>query len=196
MEVLQAQVDEYEAQIRAYKDQPKARSPAKRTSRRSVAALNIDELFESNINLEANLFRPALRDALNEAAHWRGVSFNEAMSSLPPLPVFEVPSSTKTKNSFVAQPQEGNSTEPVSIDDTYSDLSRCALELSIASASLRHVKAGVKCIDLSKRNVRSSLREKKMTVVNASRRFEAACGEATSRITQAVGGRPMHLRLA
>ena len=58
------------------------------------------------------------------------------------------------------------------------------------------IKADVKCIDLSKKNVRSSLREKKMTVVNASRRFEAACGEATSRITQAVGGRPMHLRLA
>ena len=185
MEVLQSQVDEYEAQIRAFKDQPKQKSPSKRSSsRRSSALFSMDELFDSNVNAEAAVFRPALRDAMIEASRWRGKFFCNVISELPPLPSTYLSYSI---NPVIAQPQEGGVIENIP-NDTQHSLSECIEEISIAAASVRQTKANVMCVDLSKKNGRSSLRKQRRNVMNATCRFEAARGEATSRLRQILGG--------
>ena len=183
MEVLQSQVDEYEAQLRAFKDQPKRKSPSKTTSsRRSSAVFSMDEVFDSNINAEAAIFRPALRDALVEASKWRGKLVCDALSELSPLPSLNLPFPSA---SFSAQPQEGGAVESLPNTIDYS-LSEYIEELNIATLSVRQAKANVMCVDLSKNDGRSCLREQRRNVLNATRRFEAACGEATSRLNQAL----------
>eukprot|EP00814_Leptocylindrus_danicus_P021861 CAMPEP_0116048378 /NCGR_PEP_ID=MMETSP0321-20121206/29517_1 /TAXON_ID=163516 /ORGANISM="Leptocylindrus danicus var. danicus, Strain B650" /LENGTH=541 /DNA_ID=CAMNT_0003530569 /DNA_START=148 /DNA_END=1773 /DNA_ORIENTATION=+ len=192
MEVLQSQVDEYESTIRALKDQPKtSKTPTKRSSaRRSsthTTSLNVSDIFESSVGMEAAIFRPALSGALSEASYWRSMAVQDAVFGLPSLPTLNVGRSDQDNASRSAQPQEGTElgNEPSIL--LKSDISQRMRELALAGAAVRSVKAGIECVDLSKGNCRKKLREQKQSVSTASHRFEVAYGEATSCLRQFVG---------
>jgi len=179
MDVLQSQVDEYEAQIRALKDQPSKRSPSKRSSsRRASALLSVDELFESNINAEAALFRPVLQHALTEITKWRSMATKTALSQLPTLPQIDSCKESNNVNAL-AQPQEGGEIEEMISSTCKPDISRRLEEMTIASNMVRLTKARVLCVDLSKGCARQSLREQQASVLDATRRFESAYGSVS-----------------
>jgi hypothetical protein len=111
MDVMQREVEIYENEIRAFKDQktPKRPGTATRgTPRRSMkTSVDLssphsiglptpggtggmgmvgDELYGNTGVLEATLFCPALQNALREANHWKAAAVASSILDLPPLP--------------------------------------------------------------------------------------------------------------
>jgi dynactin 1 len=95
VDVMQRQVDEYENEIRVMKD---FKSPGKGTKgrgapRRGLATMSDSSPYrqeENQINagaLEAALFRPALQEALENAAKWKAASMASSLAALTPLPM-------------------------------------------------------------------------------------------------------------
>ena len=101
MDVLQREVEMYENEIRALKDfkSPKRGTASNRTTpRRATTSVNDLSPYprvaaddsQSISALEATLFRPALQQALQEAARWKASATAAAITSLPPLPISSV----------------------------------------------------------------------------------------------------------
>jgi hypothetical protein len=105
MEVLQREVEMYENEIRSLKD---FKSPKRgNVSGRSTPVRSNYEYgsgvpsntrgpddTHSSFTLEATLFRPALQQALQEAAHWKAIATDAAILDLPPLPVMPFEATT------------------------------------------------------------------------------------------------------
>ena len=99
--MLQRDVEMYENEIRALKDfkSPKRGAASNRTTPRR-ATTSIGDLSpnrrgavddsQSTSALEATLFRPALQQALQEAARWKASAMAEAIVNLPPLTISPV----------------------------------------------------------------------------------------------------------
>jgi hypothetical protein len=172
MDVLQREVETYENEIRALKD---FKSPKRGnvTSRTPVRSSNLGSGLTSNhrgpaddshstFTLEATLFRPALQQALHEAAHWKAVATGAAMVDLTPLP---------------ASPLEtyagGRS---ISSDDS--------IRLSSTIAKCRIEKASILLVDLTNRNKtpRLQLREMKAQSAAISNRLETIMLQCHGRI--------------
>mmetsp|Transcript_13107 Transcript_13107/g.18555 ORF Transcript_13107/g.18555 Transcript_13107/m.18555 type:complete len:1498 (+) Transcript_13107:112-4605(+) len=150
MEVLQTQVDEYERELRFFKDtkSPKGRrAPAitsRGTPRRSSSNIadygpekgkRFDFVGDgghegSKLALEAALLRPALQSARRETAAWKSKAFGSAMVNLPALNVPGAPSSEEEK-----------------IDE--SDVAySCSRQLELARADARITKASISVLNL------------------------------------------------
>jgi hypothetical protein len=172
MDVLHRQVEEYESEIRFLKD---AKSPTKgRTPRRSFAADNLRERARSGEDLqvlgseahagafEAALFRPALRAARRDAAHWKAKATISMLLELPPLNV----------------PKTNRGEEEKSVDDE--DISPI-IELSSALANYRTQTASIKVVDLTKsssKSPRMELHSMVMKKASASQQLDEATASA------------------
>ena len=144
--MLQSQVDEYEAEIRALKE-----TSGRMYSRRSmfspagdadfldsslISALGqkgsesgsiISMVTSSLIKLEAAVFRPALKMLCAEVGFWKGKVTENKIATLPPLMIPNVP-----VISSLLQPQEG---EECPSPNAF-NLLQCKEELLLASAQL------------------------------------------------------------
>lgn len=178
MDVMQRQVDEYEDEIRVLKDfkSPK-RGGGNRTPRRSLTSVadlssprasgGTEEMQVSSGALEAALFRPALQNALQEAAHWKATATASSILNLPPLPVVSPASTASTT---------GRS------DEAFNSLQ----QLSSALSSYRLEKASVKIVDLTNRNKspRVQLREISARKAAAAERLETIVLRSRGRTQQ------------
>ena len=164
--MLQREVEMYENEIRALKDfkSPKRGSANNRTTpRRATTSINdfspnprgTSDDYQSTTALEATLFRPALQQALEEAARWKASATAAAIMNLPPLlisPAF-------------------NGDLSASGNDLFSD---DLIRLSSAIATTRIQKATVSIVDLTNKSKtpRVQLREMKARDAAASERLE------------------------
>jgi dynactin 1 len=167
MDVLQRQVDEYENEIRALKDfkSPKRGAVNNRTPRRSLTSVNDMSSSQRNLGddsqgsahvLEAALFRPALQQAIREAARWKTSSTLTMLSSLPPLPAI-------SSNQFQTNLSSSR----------FQELNEIS-HLSLALSAFRLEKASVSLVDLTKQGVppRMQLRNLNARKAAASERLE------------------------
>jgi hypothetical protein len=168
MDVLQREVETYENEIRSLKDfkSPKRGSttgsrttPMKSTNvtMSLTPAYRGTEDNHSNISLEATLFRPALQQALQEAAHWKAAATGFTLFDLPLLP---------------------SSTLDLQVGGAFSSES---MLLSSALAKARIEKAVISLVDLrsKEKSPRVQLREMKARSAAISERLETAflrCG--------------------
>lgn len=173
MDVLQREVEMYENEIRALKD---FKSPSKRGTgsnrppRRSNTDISPkrgaahDELQSSANSLEATLFRPALQQALEEAARWKTSATASAIMNLPPLPVLPR-----------ASPEPGKGSSIMSDD---------FIRLSSAVAACRIEKASVTLVDLTSttKTPREQLREMKARNAATNERLESIMLRCRARI--------------
>lgn len=90
---MQREIELYENEIRSLKDFKSPGKKGKGTPRRSTSDLSSSNLKSialedpHTINaLEATLFRPALQQAIQDAARWKASAIATAMLNLPPLP--------------------------------------------------------------------------------------------------------------
>lgn len=176
MDVLQREVEMYENEIRALKDfkSPKRGAASNRTTpRRATTSISdfspnprgtVDD-SQSTSALEATLFRPALQQALQEAARWKASATAAAIMNLPPLPI----SSIRSGDAFTS----GN--------DVFSD---DFIRLSSAIATFRIQKASVAMVDLtnSTKTPRAQLREMKARDAAASDGLETIVLRCRERI--------------
>jgi hypothetical protein len=151
MDVLQREVEMYENEVRALKDQktPKRGGAANRTTpRRSMTSVSDlsphprgippiagggDE-FQGNTGiLEALVFRPALQTALHEANRWKAATMASSILDLAPLP-----------SMISSSEEEGKETDTESL--FYSD---DYVRLSSAINNNRLMKASVTLVDLT-----------------------------------------------
>lgn len=169
MDVLHRQVEEYEGEIRFLKD---AKSPTKgRAPRRSFAPDTIRERVRSGEDLqamgseahagafEAALFRPALRAARRDAAHWKAKATISTLLELPPLYV------------------RNSGEEEKTADDDMSPI----FELSSALANYRTQTAAIKVVDLTKASTKSPRAELHLMVMqkaSASQKLDEAAASA------------------
>lgn len=161
MDVLQREVEMYENEIRALKDfkSPTKRGGALRTPKRTPIELTpaprgvTAEDSQSRFSLEATLFRPALQQALEEAARWKTEATAKAIMELPPLPEL---------------PQLPAGKDTASLADDY-------MRLSAAISACRIEKASITLVDLTKtdKNPREQLRDIKARSAAASERLES-----------------------
>lgn len=165
VDVLHAQVDEYESEIRVLKEQG-----GKMLSRRALWSPNKITLGEpdldsslvsasrqgsgdsrpraivpvvpttSNISLEAAVFRPAIKMLCAEIVLWKEKAFKNKLTSLPHL---LLPHYTSTS---VLQPQDGEN--PQNINNSI--IADCREELILASAQIRIALATVSIADISR----------------------------------------------
>jgi dynactin 1 len=157
MDVMQQQVDEYEAEIRVFKDpkSPKGRlgTPGRTPRRSTLTSPNLkrggavegsamDASPAAIAVLQATLFRPAIETVRREASMWKANAVASSILSLPPLSLSGI---------SVAEAEESKQDEPS--DDAF-------VALAAARASLRLEKASFRLVDLSaKAPVRSQLLE-------------------------------------
>lgn len=167
VDVLQREVEMYENEIRALKDfkSPKRGSAvSKSTPRRTSTAISdhspaprgaIDE-SHSTSSLEATLFRPALQQALHEAARWKTSATATAISDLPPLPILPFNIENETYIGGIA-------------------MGDC-VRLSLAIAESRIHKASIALVDLTSsiKTPRAQLRDMAISNSIASQRLETA----------------------
>lgn len=165
--MLQREVEMYENEIRALKDfkSPKRGSTnnSRTTPRRATPSINdfspnsrgATDDSQSTFSLEATLFRPALQQALQEAARWKASATAAAIMSLPPLPM----------------PSVYNGDEYMSRIGDFSD---DFIHLSSAITTSRIQKASVSMVDLTNRSKtpRVQLREMKARNEATSERLE------------------------
>jgi hypothetical protein len=148
MDVLQHQVDEYENEIRSLKDTAKGggRKGAPRRALTSISDLSSNNRPDTNLSLEASLFRPALQEALRESWKWQAIATAKAMSELAPLPI---PSTLKNDDDSIL--------------------------LQTALVQSRLQKASVKLIDLTntEKAPRTQLREMRAASRAASQQLES-----------------------
>jgi hypothetical protein len=164
MDVLQREVEMYENEIRALKDfkSPKRGATSNRTTPRR-ATTSVSDLSpnprgaaddsQSTSALEATLFRPALQQALQEAARWKASATAAAIMSLPPLPMTTVSTCGSDNGVF---------------SDDF-------IRLNSAIATSRIQKASIAMVDLTNntsKTPRAQLREMKARNVAASERLE------------------------
>lgn len=180
MDVLNTQVQEIDKENRALK---KDNNKMNKLSRKSMGA--DAELFSKPsgkaISLEAALFRPALKNALGEAASWRSILVKNSLSQLKPL------NAPKKRHQSVfvqgePQPQEGDSIV-VEQNHTQDQLSICLEEFYNASTTSRLEKASSKVIDFSdfskknisrKNTIRNKFRDTQNKKMITTRRVEKA----------------------
>lgn len=153
MDVLQEQVAGYENEIRILNSMksPKRHGSGKPETRRKtmqepkIGTMGKRQQSQTNIGndgsslaavgvLEAALFRPALSDALRDAARWKNAALSKALQELPPLSV----------------PGTANCTSEESKDDYFSDATEKLSQLSAAMCSYRMEQASMTVVDLEK----------------------------------------------
>ena len=164
-------MDEYENEIRSRKDfkSPKRGAGARGSPRRSLTSIAdlassgrggaADEPVLSNTGaLEATIFRPALQNALRDAARWKSVVVGSALADLPPLP------STYLRNNS-SSGLFGSMVESAKSD---------AIQLDSALSSYRLAMASVKMVDLTDpiKSPRQQLRESKARTRMATQNLE------------------------
>jgi hypothetical protein len=168
MEVLQREVEKYENEIRSLKDfkSPKrgnvsisSRTTPGKSSTPMIGGLTSNvrgpsDDYHSSISLEATFFRPALQQALYEAAHWKAAATAAALLDLPPLPTSPFELYSGGNNRF----SEKN------------------LLLSSALATSRVEKASISLVDLRNKEKapRAQLREMKAKSTAIAERLELA----------------------
>ena len=175
MDVMQREIEMYENEIRALKDFKSPGKKGKGTPRRSASDIgspNPRGSMEDPLNasaLEATLFRPALQQALEEAARWKASATASAIMDLPPLPLQMTPS--------VAE-QDGLMKGALSSDDW--------IRLTAAVSSVRLQKASLTLVDLTdtSKTPRAQLRELKAKTAAADRRLESVVMQCRGRIQQ------------
>jgi len=214
VDVLQSQVDEYEAEIRALKE-----TSGRMYSRRSmfspagdadfldsslISALGqegsesgskIPMATSSVIKLEAAVFRPALKMLCAEVGFWKGKVIENKFATLPPLIIPNVP-----VISSLLQPQEGEECPSTNAFN----LLQCKEELLLATAQFRLAKANVAVVDVCKskhssaskpifQNVpsRGQLREQRRRDQLATKRLEETRFAALS-LTSRLSGILVH----
>jgi dynactin 1 len=105
MDVLQQQVDDYEAELRSMKDpkSPKPRLATGSTPRRSLSVRDQRSMdFSSQVEvspavisaLQATLFRPIMESIRRDAASWKANAVLTKVQSLPPLPLSGISKTT------------------------------------------------------------------------------------------------------
>lgn len=173
MDVLQRQVDEYENEIRALKDfkSPKRGGGPRGSPRRAITSIadlassgrggGIEEpaVLANTGALEATMFRPALQNALRDAARWKTVAVASALADLPPLPFTYTASSS---NELLGHGIESAASE--------------AIQLDSALSTYRLAMASVKLVDLTNpmKSPRQQLRESKAFSQVATQNLEFA----------------------
>ena len=170
MDVLQRQVDEYENEIRSLKDfkTPKRGAGARSSPRRAITSIAdlaspgrggaMEEPALSNTGaLEATIFRPALQNALRDAARWKSAAVASALADLPPLPT-----TYKTSDGLLGPKVEAAASD--------------AIQLDSALSSYRMTMASVKLVDLTNplKSPRQQLRESKAQSRIATENLEFA----------------------
>jgi hypothetical protein len=174
MEVLQREVEQYENEIRSLKDfkSPKrgnvssSRSTPSKPSTPMVGGLTPNirgagDDYHSSITLEATFFRPALRQALQEAAHWKATATRAALLDLPPLPTSPIEQYSGGSNIF----------------------SEDYMLLSSAIANSRIEQASISLVDLRNKEKapRAQLRDMKAKSAAIAERLETALLRCNSR---------------
>jgi len=162
MDVMQREIEMYENEIRALKDFKSPGKKGKGTPRRSMSDINspnprgVVEDPQNASALEATLFRPALQQALQEAARWKASATATAIMSLPPLP------SLQTVPSLGGQ----DDLNSVVVHDDW-------IRLNAAVSSARLEKASLTLISLTNPNKtpRAQLRELKAKNAAADQRL-------------------------
>jgi hypothetical protein len=176
VEVLQREVETYENEIRALKDfkspkrgpvgsrsTPTRRTPLQQHEVISSSKSGADDTHSTSA-LEATLFRPALQQALQEAARWKASATATAIASLPPLPVLPF--------------RIGNDASGSSI------FAEDLVRLSSVVAECRLQKASIRLVDLTNRtkSPRVQLREMKARNAATNDRLETAVLRCRGRI--------------
>ena len=183
MDVLHAQVDEYEREIRSFKDPRKGRGAgSKKTPKKNSSSGQLFDLsklgqgvpstdaggksaggLSRNVALEAALFRPALQSARFDSSLWKAKAIESSIMNLPPINV----------------PQPRNPAV---------HFSHCAEELLLASSNARRAKASFRVVDISKKSgavSRIQLREElARTAAEPMHRLDAAAGSARAMLAK------------
>jgi hypothetical protein len=176
VEVLQREVETYENEIRALKDfkspkrgpagsrsTPTRRTPLQQNEASSNSRSGADDIHSTSA-LEATLFRPALQQALQEAARWKASATATAIASLPPLPALPF--------------RNGNDASGSSI------FAEDFVRLSSVVAECRLQKASIRLVNLTNRtkSPRVQLREIKARNAAATDRLETAVLRCRGRV--------------
>ncbi|CAB9517569.1 CAP-Gly domain [Seminavis robusta] len=185
MDVLQEQVAGYESEIRMLNTMksPKRHGSGKPEARRkssvevkSLGSIGKRQASQTNLGaemtslasvgvLEAALFRPALSDALRDAAKWKNAALGKAFMELPPLSIPIAPLDSQEE-----------SKEECFRDDAMEGLSR----LNAAMNSFRMEQATARVVDLKdgSRSARAQLRASKARHKLVSEELSAAAASA------------------
>jgi hypothetical protein len=158
MDVMQREVEMYENEIRALKDQktPKRGGAAARGTPRRVtssvaeltqqargSSLQTDDMQGNTGVLEATLFRPALQQALREVNRWKAATMTSSIMDLPPLPTIMPPPLIRVAEDGKEEIDYTGPSTAFFSDDYY--------RLTSAINNCRIVKASVKMVDLTNR---------------------------------------------
>lgn len=192
--MLQEQVDGYENEIRMLNTMKSPKKPGskassrrqslepkntpqtgkKQQSQRGLGGAQAGSIGDGVVSaagvgaLEAALFRPALSNALSEAAKWKNAALGKILLELPPL-------SVRCSSSR----EEGK-------DDVYGDAIDNLTRLTDAVSHFRMEQASMSVIDLekSKGRARAQLRESLAAREVASRKVETAAACVQRRLAQ------------
>lgn len=158
MDVMQREVEMYENEIRALKDQktPKRGGVAARgTPRRAMttvadltpqargSSLQTEDVQGDIGVLEATLFRPALQQALREVNRWKAATMTSSIMDLPPLPPITPPPIVRVSEDGKEEIDYTGPSNGFFSDDYY--------RLTSAINNCRIVKSSVKMVDLTNR---------------------------------------------
>jgi len=166
MEVMQREIEMYENEIRALTTMKSPGKKGKGTPRRSMSDINSPnprggamEDLQNTSALEATLFRPALQQALQDAARWKASATATAIMNLPPLP------------SLQTVPSLGGELGTANADASSDDWIR----LTAAVSSARLQKASLTVINLTdtSKTPRAQLRALKAKKAAADQRLES-----------------------